>query len=131
MPCYYHQCELICYKRTDLLLERGFKKRQRVAQDSKHTLEEVNRVLDRFRLTREAFSCTPMLTWLLLLLHLHVRERVCACVRAVCVQHLRTAGCVACEKLHWWIDIVIRGMQSSASTARRARSRCRRTRRGP
>jgi hypothetical protein len=52
--------------RVELLIERGFKRRQRVAQDSKHSLEEVNRVIDRFRLTREAFSCTGTYSFIFL-----------------------------------------------------------------
>jgi len=40
----------------DLLLDKGFKRKQRIATTSKRTVEEVNRCLDRFRLTREAFT---------------------------------------------------------------------------
>jgi signal recognition particle GTPase len=39
-----------------LFFDRGFKRKQRVADSSGRSVEEVNRVLDRFRLTREAFA---------------------------------------------------------------------------
>jgi len=39
-----------------LFFDHGFKRKQRVATSSGRSVEEVNRVLDRFRVTREAFG---------------------------------------------------------------------------